>query len=1153
MKKILFVLSAFLLLPLANLLAESDPEVLPESSPDRPAVREVYIPYEEFREVFERTDRGVFLPYDEFRALVDAAREAGTVEAPKGPKGVLIQEISGVAEVMGTQMVRVQATIILDALNPAWHELDLGLQSVTVSKATINGEPARLNGNAREGYVLLLDHREEAAKRYELELTFVAPLMRAEEGNRMEGVTRGHGFRFSLPSAPVSRWEVVIPEPGVELATHPPLAIANVPDADEAKETRVEIFLASTPTLDVRWMPRVDGAEGMDAHVQATVNQWSLLYADFTRTTVYASLAISRAPIESISFRVPESERVVDASAPGLRSWRVRETETGQVVDLEFLEGVRGDRNVTLVLENHEVDAERRVPQIEVVDAITQRGGVGVGLDTGLRGEVVSREGLQRMDPARFLPNRSPRPQLDFVYEYRAVPFALTVSVSEVEPSIVSRMTTAVRLEPLEMRLNVVAEFDVRRAGVFHLDLDIPDEYELSNLRVSTGPTLDGHTLGDPEDGRRALRVSFASRAQGKVILQFQLRNEQAEAALMTPTGEEVIRDVPFVRAAGDYLASDEGHVLVSAPGLLNLRVHHTENLRAVPWAEAGAHARQLSGAATQFAFQYASEPPKLELAASRKAPHVTVGQLFTIMVEPGVARFEAHLFAQIRYSGISELRVDLPAELSERIQIQNPEFRRRVLDDAPDLEEGMVAWIVERPADMIGDVNIPFAWETPLEGVDVGKEQVLDLPRLIPRNVDRAWGQIVLRKAGSLDIAVSEASASLTPVDPRHDLMQGKTYADAAMAFEFHRDWHLRAVVTRYEPAPLKSTAIERALVRQVFTRGGQTAVQAIYRIRSTRQRLEVRLPEDVEFDAQPLRINGRPIILERGAEGHVYIPLPGVVADEAFLLELRYTLPGGPGRIRLPTFVGDTAVQEVNLSLHLPENDVYLGHRGDWNPEFIWRVGEGFRLMPRSGKGPRELLNWVAQGVSVDVNSLDQMPVAGQHLLFSSLMPDTRDITLRLSRVPLILFYGVVILSGFLLGLFLVQVKLVTRLLVSALLVSGLVLASVFFPSFTRAIVNDATAAAAAMVVVLWIVWDLTVRWPRYRQNLRLQTVHGHQAEKRPIPVAVPRTATSTVPKAQEPEAQEPKAQEQETKPESKSEPNSGTEEKKGDSDEA
>ena len=1090
MKKLCCVLPAFLCLwGGLRTEPESDLPALPENARVVAPLREVYIPYEKFHEVFERTDRGVFLPYDEFRALVDAARKHKTGEGPQVPEGIFLREIEGFAEVMGTQMVRVKATLTLEALNPAWHELDLGLRSVTVSSATINGEPARLKGNAREGYVLLLEHVEEAAGRYALELTFVAPLMRAEEENRQGGDTRGRGFRFALPAVPVSRWEVLIPEPGVELATQPPLSIAKVPGADEGAETRVEIFLASTPTLDVRWMPRVDGAEGMNAHVQAAVDQWSVLHADFTRTTVNATLSISRAPLDSLSIRVPDAERVVHVDAPGLRAWRIREAEDGQRVELEFLEGVRGDRKVNLVLENHEVEAERILPQIAVVDAVTQRGGVGVGLETGLRGEVISRDGLQRMDPGRFLPNVSPRPTLDFVYEYRAVPFGLTIAVSEVEPRIVSRMTTGVRLDPREMRMDVIADFDVRRAGVFHLDLDLPDDFEFSNLRVTTGPTLDGHTLDDPEDGRRALRVSFASRAQGRVVLQFRLTKEQPESALLSPTGEEVIREVSFVRAAGDHLTSEEGHVLVSAPGLLSLRVHETENVRPVPWTEAGAHARQLAGTETQFAFQYGAEAPTLEIAASRKAPHVTAGQLFSVMVEPGLARFEVLFSVQIRYSGIGEFRVDLPAELSDRIQIQNPEFRRRIVDDAPNLDEGMVAWIVSHPSEMIGEVEIPFFWETAIEGVDVGGEQVLDLPRLIPRNVDRAWGQIVLRKSGSLDIAVSEASASLTPVDPRHDLMSGRAHADAAMAFEFHRDWNLRAVITRYEPAPLKSTAIERALVRQVFTRGGQSAVQGLYRIRSTRQRLEVRLPEGVNFDAQPLRINGRTITLERGAEGHVYIPLPGVNADEAFLLELRYTLPGGPGRVHLPIFVGDTAVQEVKLSLHLPENDVYLGHRGAWNPEFFWRVGQGFRLTPQSNKTNRELLHWVAQGVSVDINALDQLPVAGQHLLFSGFMPDSREVTLRLARAPLIPFHAVVIVAGVLLGLVLVRMKLVTRLLVAALLVSALVLASVFLPSFTRAIVNDATAAAAALVVVLWMVWDLTVRWPRHRQHLRMQ----------------------------------------------------------------
>jgi len=262
---------------------------------------------------------------------------------------------------------------------------------------------------------------------------------------------------------------------------------------------------------------------------------------------------------------------------------------------------------------------------------------------------------------------------------------------------------------------------------------------------------------------------------------------------------------------------------------------------------------------------------------------------------------------------------------------------------------------------------------------------------------------------------------------------------------------------------------------------------VQAIYRMRSTRQRLELRLPPGAEFDSRPLRVNGRPVTLERGAADHVYIPLTGQSADEAFLLEIRYTLPEGGGGLRVPHFVESPAMQQVFLSVHLPENQVYLGHRGDWNPEFIWRVGKGFRLTPSSRRGSAELLSWVSEGVNVEGGSLDVLPVDGQHLLFSALHPKTEGVTLRMSAFPLRGFYGIVIGAGVLLGLALVRCRIGTRILVVAAVAVLLVLAAVFTPSLSRALINDATAAGAALVGILWFVWDLVVRLPQWRKSKR------------------------------------------------------------------
>ena len=65
-----------------------------------------------------------------------------------------------------------------------------------------------------------------------------------------------------------------------------------------------------------------------------------------------------------------------------------------------------------------------------------------------------------------------------------------------------------------------------------------------------------------------------------------------------------------------------------------------------------------------------------------------------------------------------------------------------------------------------------------------------------------------------------------------------------AARAFEFYDEWTLPVTITRYELEEVKRTSIDRAVCRMVLTPAGEIAVQAVYRIRSVRPRLAVKLP---------------------------------------------------------------------------------------------------------------------------------------------------------------------------------------------------------------------------------------------------------------------------------------------------------------------
>ncbi len=170
------------------------------------------------------------------------------------------------------------------------------------------------------------------------------------------------------------------------------------------------------------------------------------------------------------------------------------------------------------------------------------------------------------------------------------------------------------------------------------------------------------------------------------------------------------------------------------------------------------------------------------------------------------------------------------------------------------------------------------MVWEKKLDKLDVGKALEVTVPRLVPRvnldSGDRAWGQIVLAKAETLDFQEDdERMKGLRPIDPQRDL--ATPVAGAARAFEFYDAWTLPVTIIRYELEEVKRTSIDRAVCRMVLTPAGETAVQAVYRIRSVRPRLSVQLPPEAKPELDPFRINGQAIPLQKGQGDELVVPL--------------------------------------------------------------------------------------------------------------------------------------------------------------------------------------------------------------------------------------------------------------------------------------
>src|SRR5690606_26504773 len=155
--------------------------------------------------------------------------------------------------------------------------------------------------------------------------------------------------------------------------------------------------------------------------------------------------------------------------------------------------------------------------------------------------------------------------------------------------------------------------------------------------------------------------------------------------------------------------------------------------------------------------------------------------QLLAVQVDAGVVKFDATFHYEIRYSGVKSLRIDVPQALAGEIRNQTPGVREKTADPQPDdMAEGYVAWVFAGESEFSGPVVIKLVWERKLDKLEVGKSVDVSLPHLQPKEVDRAWGQIVVSKAETIDEQPAGQPEGLRGHDPRHEVMRGARGPDA-------------------------------------------------------------------------------------------------------------------------------------------------------------------------------------------------------------------------------------------------------------------------------------------------------------------------------------------------------------------------------------
>ncbi|OQC13588.1 MAG: hypothetical protein BWX73_02258 [Lentisphaerae bacterium ADurb.Bin082] len=1038
----------------------------------QPKEKNVYIPYEKLWETFEQDKRGVFLPHDEFERLWQKAY--GTPETPpvKPPRDAVIARLQGEI-LVGEDTAEAKVTMDIEVFAKGWVLLPLAMSDCAMIDPAIQGLPdARIIHDRQQGYALLASNQQEASQKAVVTLRWVREISKTPGRNSLT---------FQAPDAPVNQWEVVIPVEDAQVEVSGDRVVKEQMTA-KAGFTKVRLHVGANSQPVLAWTPKAEGAKGLDALINVTSLLDATLEEGMIRTQAHVTFAVSRAPVAALAILFPREHRVTNVFDPNIREWRVSEQGEEQRLDITLHEPVTAEQAVILELERIQAGlATADIPCLKVPAAIRQQGVLAVFIGEGLKAEVGPRTGLTQLDVNTVRTMESKR--IAFAaYQYAGIPWSLQIAVEPLHPQVFAQAKTTFNLELDHLLITSTFTIEARKAGIFQLDFDVPADFKLVECQALSGAdpvvsVLADRQLGEASQGRQPLRLTFKAK-QHRLNVLLLLRRELSEAALLTPGLPPFSLTLAGPRLAPGSVEREEGAVAIQAPASLRVTPGQTSHLKAVD-----------GDGASLLAYRFnASEPlPQLTITAERRPPHCTVTQMLLAGVESGnQLKYTAMFKAEVIHSGVKSLAFAVPAALLPRLQLTPSQYRLQPAEKQPtELPEGYQAVNLQGDAEFFGASYFSMRWTEDLGDLPVGGEKSISLPRLIAFG-DRVWGQIAFLKNDMIDMAPT-AAEKLLPIDPRFNLIKdiapvqpkapGTDFtALVARAFEYHsNDWKLEAKVTRYQNEAVKSTSIEKMLVRAVLTRSGAVSVQTACQMRSTRQRLELHLPDGVEFDSAPALVDGRPAPLEKGEPGQYFVPLTANRQGERFILELRYVLPKPKtGIFQPPAFPDDAAVQHVYLSVHIPKNLTVLGTLGLWNVDNIWALSGFLTLRPRARMTSSELVGWLLQGASANptvADHLNSFVTDGQPLLYSTLHPPAGQAgALRLRLWSAWQCKAILIIAILAVGVLLARATVFHQALSLAFAISGLALLAVFLPSLAVSLVSNAAAAAALIVLLGW-----------------------------------------------------------------------------------
>jgi hypothetical protein len=722
---------------------------------------------------------------------------------------------------------------------------------------------------------------------------------------------------FSIPPALTSQLALALDQPEADVDFPGAISFKRVLSKDK---TGVEAVMGSGDRVELLWTPRVKRAEEVAATVFCRNAALATFGGGVMNIRATLDFQITQGELRQARVKIPAGQKLLRVEGRDIRTWEIKNVNDAQILMVDLMKGTPLGWRLT-------VETEKPLEALPVREMVAVPHALDVKRENGLialRGAeelgltIESAAGLERVDADEFARlTGETSGTLASVFRFAGPDFALAIHAEAVQPQIEAVMRNNFRVGLGQVFLAATVDYTIKRAGVFNLNVALPDDYRVERVN---GSGIQQWTEKS-DAGRRVLTVTLKDRTSGAFSLGLELaRNFKELPKSLAVAGVHPLDTAKLT-----------GFIAVSAEPGVALKTETFDGLTEIP---ATALANYSGAVGNVLAYKFISASPgtspdwKLAVATESVAAWVRAEIVDTFKLTESLVSGRALVRYDIANAPVKELRLRVP-ENFRNVEISGANIRSKEQTDN--------VWRVELQSPMRGNYTLTVTWDEPRSATT----NALELAGVSAENVERETGYFAISAKAPLQIG--EASATdLQRVDTADFPDWAEVSSDTAtLAYRYARSGARLALdVRRFDDAAVLEALVDSAQFTSVVADDGQMMTEMALSVRNNgRQFLEVELPADAKVwsafvAGQPVRPSVR--------AGKLLLPISATGADDgATAVELTYVgtngFPKTRGEVGFASPKFDVPLKNARWEVYLPPDYAYQDlHRGTMSREF-------------------------------------------------------------------------------------------------------------------------------------------------------------------------------------------------------------------------